>query len=227
MKRRLARLHARRNGLPYPAWTEAQKVGSEYSEGAESMFTHQGTTYMVDELLLAVKGMKSVHFPISKLVWMIGPEGTYDAERVQKTDLSYPVIVHEYSPGNYATLDGFHRVVRAAKEGRQTIPAIVVDDALIRKLTKQVVSKEGFFTKSEAYTAAARVTKECDEMGIDSTWSLPDRVARLQDIHQGSSLMFEERQRKAAYLGNAFKDHVNDVVKNLPSTISEQQVAKG
>ncbi|ABY63098.1 hypothetical protein ST201phi2-1p270 [Pseudomonas phage 201phi2-1] len=56
-----------------------------------------------------------------------------------------------------------------------------------------------YFTKQEAYDAAARVARECNEMGIDETLSLPERVARLQDIHQGSPLMAEERARKDKY----------------------------
>lgn len=198
---------------------------------------------MVDELLKVTKGMTPVNFPISKLVWMIEPATSVDAERVAKVDLKYPVIVHEYSPGNFATLDGYHRVVRAAQDGHQTILAIVVNDALIRKLTKQTVSKEGYFTKAEAYAAAAnsksaqlvlqaeekRLTSECDAMGVEPNWPLPDRVARLQDIHQGSPLMFEERERRTAYAsvsqGDRFKAHVDNVVKDLPPTISERQAA--
>lgn len=56
--------------------------------------------------------------------------------------------------------------------------------------------ESGFITEQEAYDAADRVRKECDAAGIDPTLSLPERVARLQDIHQGSPLMQEERQRK-------------------------------
>lgn len=66
-------------------------------------------------------------------------------------------------------------------------------------------------------------------MGVEPNWPLPDRVARLQDIHQGSPLMFEERQRRTAYAsvpqGDRFKAHVDDVVKNLPPSISERQAA--
>lgn len=68
---------------------------------------------------------------------------------------------------------------------------------------------------------AKRSAIECDEMGIDSNWSLPDRVARLQDIHQGSPLMHEERLRGVAYKAKLFKAHVDSVVKDIPPSISE------
>lgn len=57
-----------------------------------------------------------------------------------------------------------------------------------------------FFTKVEAYAAAEQAKRECDAEGIDPSLSLPERVARMQDIHQGSPLMHEERERKKAYV---------------------------
>lgn len=70
-----------------------------------------------------------------------------------------------------------------------------IDDAM-RKAGPQ------FFTKQGAYDVAELVKKECDMAGVDPTLSLPERVARLQDIYQGSPLMAEERKRKDTYKGN-------------------------
>lgn len=67
-----------------------------------------------------------------------------------------------------------------------------------------------FFTKEDARTAVARA---CDEEGIDPTFDLPDRVARLQDIHQGSPLMFEERKRKESYAQAAGAKKFHDTLK--------------
>lgn len=77
-----------------------------------------------------------------------------------------------------------------------------------------------FFTIEEA---RARAQGECDAEGIDPTLSNAERCGRLIDIQQGSPLMHEERQRKAAYKASKFNAHVNDVVKHLPQTIAEQQ----
>lgn len=67
-------------------------------------------------------------------------------------------------------------------------------------LLKHRLGQESFFTKQEALDEAVKVAEECDAMGIDPTWDLPARVARLQDIHQGSPLMHEERKRKESTL---------------------------
>lgn len=152
----------------------------------------------------------------------------FDDERISKVDLSYPVIVQQLSRGlgRYVTLDGFHRVVRAASEGHTTIKAIVVDDALIAKLTHQTLSNEGLITIDEA---RERAQIECDAEGIDPTLSSAERCTRLIDIQQGSPLMQEERERKAAYAEspnwNRFKAHSMRVIKELPPSIEERQAA--
>lgn len=46
-------------------------------------------------------------------------------------------------------------------------------------------------------TAAA--AKRCDELGIDPSWPLPERVSRMIDIEHGSGRMSEEVVRGADY----------------------------
>lgn len=67
-----------------------------------------------------------------------------------------------------------------------------------------------FLTEDDARSAAA---KACDVEGIDPTLDLSERVARLQDIHQGSPLMFEERKRKEAYEAKARADYFHKTLK--------------
>lgn len=179
-------------------------------------------------MLKVTKGLPTVDLPINKLLWMLDGITELDEERVSKVDLNYPVIVQELArgKGRFVTLDGFHRVVRAASEGHMTIKAIVVNDALITKLTHQTLSNEGFITIDEARAAAQ---SKCDAEGIDPTLSNAERCGRLIDIQQGSPLMQEERDRKAAYVAtpswDRFKAHVDSVIKTMPPTISERQAA--
>ncbi|ARV76891.1 hypothetical protein PHABIO_260 [Pseudomonas phage Phabio] len=79
---------------------------------------------------------------------------------------------------------------------------------------------------NEIEAARAAAQGECDAEGIDPTWNNTERCTRLIDIQQGSPLMHEERVRKAAYTGNKFKQHVNDVVKELPPSVAELQRTK-
>lgn len=64
--------------------------------------------------------------------------------------------------------------------------------------------------------AHTEIVRTCDEAGIDPTLSLPERVARLQDIHQGSPLMAEERERKNLHI-NTFKQIYGDPLAGLSS----------
>lgn len=89
--------------------------------------------------------------------------------------------------------------------------------------TTRDLMKGSHLTIDEAREAAQG---ECDAEGIDPTWNNAERCTRLIDIQQGSPLMHEERERKAAYTGNKFKDHVNNVVKDLPPSVTELQRTK-
>ncbi len=177
-----------------------------YREGPTSTFRHQGNTYLVDELLALTKHLKSVDFPLSKLAWMVEDLSIDDITRVKNADLSYPIIVNEYTPGKFVTLDGYHRVVKAIQKNLKYIKAIVVDKTIFDKLQLMTpgVESNNFFTKGDARDAASVA---CDVEGIDPTLSVPERVARLQDIHQGSPLMFEERKRKESYEARAKADY--------------------
>lgn len=45
-------------------------------------------------------------------------------ETIQRADLSKPIILAEISPGRFNVIDGNHRVEKAGREGRATIPAL-------------------------------------------------------------------------------------------------------
>lgn len=59
---------------------------------------------------------------------------TIDQARVNRADKSIRVIVTEYEPGKFVTMDGFHRVVKAIQGGDKTIPAVIVSKAMILQL---------------------------------------------------------------------------------------------
>jgi len=76
---------------------------------------------------------KAHPFELSKLKWMLTGE-KIDQARVDRADKSIPVIVTEYEPGKFVTMDGFHRVVKAIQAGDKTIPAVVVSKAMVSQL---------------------------------------------------------------------------------------------
>lgn len=104
-----------------------------YKEGPESLFTHEGLVYRVDDLLKLTKNLPVQDFPLERLVWMVDESATNKA-RVKAADLKYPVIVTEYAKDKFVTLDGFHRVTKAAEAGQTEIKAILVDQSVIKRL---------------------------------------------------------------------------------------------
>lgn len=178
----------------------------------------------MDDLLQLAAGKKVVKFKTKLLAWM--DDGKYDEARAHAARLEFPIIVNEYERGKWVTLDGFHRVMKALTHNQDLINAKIITTAELNTLIPVGAGNEGFITIDEARAAAQ---SECDAEGIDPTLSNAERCGRLIDIQQGSPLMKEERDRKAAYAEspnwNRFKAHSMRVIKELPSTISERQAA--
>lgn len=101
----------------------------QYSEGRLSTFTCPTGTYYVDDLIEFAANKPTVDFDLSHLTWMLSEP--VDQTRVDHADPTVPVIVNEYEPNQWATLDGFHRVRNAISSGSTSIPAkIVTNDEL-------------------------------------------------------------------------------------------------
>lgn len=154
-------------------------------------------------------------------------DGKYDEARAHVARLEFPIIVTEYERGKWVTLDGFHRVMKALTHNQDLIDAKIITTAELNTLIPVGAGNEGFITIDEA---RARAQSECDAEGIDPTLSNAERCGRLIDIQQGSPLMKEERDRKAAFAEspnwNRFKAHSMRVIKELPPTIAERQASK-
>lgn len=104
----------------------SQLVSEEYSEGKGSTFTHQGKCFLVDDLLALAKSKSTIDFDLAKLQWMTDQPS--DADRVANANTNIPVIVIEYEPNKWVTLDGFHRVCKAIAGGSPTIAAKIVTE---------------------------------------------------------------------------------------------------
>lgn len=107
----------------------------DYSEGPESTLSHQGKTFLVDELIKKSRDLDVVDFDITKLQWEVKEDPVDPKEdRVEQADLAVPVLVTEYAPGKWVTMDGFHRLTKAFHKGDKTIKARIVSDKIVRTL---------------------------------------------------------------------------------------------
>uniref|UniRef100_A0AB39CDB4 ParB/Sulfiredoxin domain-containing protein n=1 Tax=Pseudomonas phage RVTF4 TaxID=3236931 RepID=A0AB39CDB4_9VIRU len=92
-----------------------------------------GTTYGVDDLLVLTRNTPVVELQLSLLTWMIDDD--YNLLRAKNADTSVPIIVTQLQSGEWVTLDGYHRVIKAAwMEKRKTIKAKIVTPQMLQQL---------------------------------------------------------------------------------------------
>jgi len=100
-----------------------------YSEGADSLLTHNGATYQLDKLFELTRDLPVVRFPLDKLKWNVD-SGTPDPDRVDKADPSVPILV-THENGRDIILDGLHRSTKALRAGETSIPTRIVPADLL------------------------------------------------------------------------------------------------
>lgn len=102
-----------------------------YYEGPDSTFTHCGDDYSVDTLITLSKDIVVSNYPVSAFAWMIDGQ-TFDQARVDRTDLTIPILVTQCSEG-MVTLDGFHRLLKAFQHGQLNVRAKYVPFSVLVK----------------------------------------------------------------------------------------------
>lgn len=99
---------------------------SDYKEGPESTYTHNGKIATVDSLISAAKKVPTVSMPISEMKWAL-KDAKINPDRLSKADLKHPVIATLHD-GRITVLDGTHRLAKAVKEGRSELGVKLVPD---------------------------------------------------------------------------------------------------
>lgn len=113
--------------------TFSQFVTEIYAEPDDSTFTDNGFEYDLNGLLSATLGMPTQQFSVSALKWIFKWDNpSHDLSRVNAADLNTPILVAR--EGNQlVTLDGLHRVAKAAAEHRPSITGILVPDEILSR----------------------------------------------------------------------------------------------
>jgi hypothetical protein len=99
-------------------------------------FTHDGEEYDLSALFMMIDHAPTFNIAVDRLEWMLAWPGSWDEtdeERVDNADLSAPILVTEYQ-GELAIIDGFHRLVKAVRDGVQTLPAHYVSHNMLEKV---------------------------------------------------------------------------------------------
>lgn len=114
---------------------------TQKKEGRYSTTTHDGFDYKIDDLIDHIKDKSTIQLNLNELKWAM--DGVVpDAKRVDRSVVdSYPIIVTRFRDGRYVTLDGFHRALKAVKEGRVSIEAYPVTEDELETLPRTVSFK--------------------------------------------------------------------------------------
>ena len=105
---------------------------SVYQEGADSTFGSQGAVYSLDKLFRVADKLPTHQRRVDQYDWILDEVGAIDPERVERSDLSFPILVVPTRVGNtskWVVVDGLHRLQKAKLRERRFI--------LVKELTEQ------------------------------------------------------------------------------------------
>jgi hypothetical protein len=105
-----------------------------YVEGPHSTFTHDGSQYSVDDLLRLAENHRVSEISIKAVEWILDNVDLED-RRIAAADLEIPIIVVDTNRYGPVVLDGTHRVAKAKREGVSKLPAVLLVERDLEKLT--------------------------------------------------------------------------------------------
>lgn len=101
----------------------SKTAASSYEE--EGSFTHDGKRYSLQEAFRSARTQPTKQIPVDDLKWVLAYDRP-DPARLAAADLTAPVLVAPDQRGRPTVVDGLHRLSKAVREGRKTIPAKVL-----------------------------------------------------------------------------------------------------
>jgi hypothetical protein len=101
----------------------SKTAAATYEE--EGSFTHDGKRYSLQEAFRSARTQPTKQIPVDDLKWVLAYDRP-DPARLAAADLTAPVLVAPDQQGRPTVVDGLHRLSKAVREGRKTIPAKVL-----------------------------------------------------------------------------------------------------
>lgn len=104
-----------------------------YQEEKGSNFTHDGKDYDLNKILKLVDKQDEIEVKVDDLEWEIEEElSADDDERVKNADLNAPILVTKWED-KLVTVDGYHRLIKAVRDGVKELPAKEVSKEQLEK----------------------------------------------------------------------------------------------
>ena len=103
-----------------------------YQESEPSTFTHDGKEYDLNIVLQSVDNNKVTKVAVNDLTWVL-PYTAVDINRVEKADLTVPILVTMDLKDRVTVIDGAHRLTKAVNENVVSLPAKWVTKTILKK----------------------------------------------------------------------------------------------
>ena len=136
------------NNDEYKKFTEQGKVigykqgvtEGSYREGGS--ITHDGVEYDFDRVMSIAEKLPTKTCSVDRLSWILKYD-TPNKERLERADITVPLIVTKSSNGKLAAIDGLHRLAKAVRDNVKTLPVKYVSPKMLpsAKISKQGVAE--------------------------------------------------------------------------------------
>ena len=103
-----------------------------YQEFEPSTFTHNGKQYDLNIVFKCVDKNKVTKVAVSEITWVL-PYTVVDTNRVEKADLTIPILVTMDLKNRVTVIDGAHRLTKAVNENIISLPAKWVSKTILKK----------------------------------------------------------------------------------------------
>lgn len=110
-----------------------------YQEDADSSFTHDGKTYLLNPILAKANKLPAVSLDLKELEWLVDDSVEEDNDRIEKADYQFPILVTRYK-NKWVTIDGWHRFLKARRDGLKTIQVKKIPTAWFNKENETVLT---------------------------------------------------------------------------------------
>lgn len=116
-----------------PDRSEKKTSSSEsYREGLDSTVTSNGKKYQLDILFEKAHRLPTENMEVGKLSWVLDYASDVDHNRIQRSDVSVPLLVtFDDSSNRWIVLDGFHRLNKAINEKQSAVPVKIISAELL------------------------------------------------------------------------------------------------
>ena len=106
----------------------------------KSTFQSNGKFYNLNFIWRNVYRDPILEIEIPRLSWVINPKDSVDEKRVKEADIATPILVTK-EDGRELVVDGLHRLIKAIRLQRKTLPYWRVSPELMRKAEIQIRKK--------------------------------------------------------------------------------------